>query len=51
MIQRLFGEAKARVDHVSSQFSQNGGVMIQVAGTLFRRVSEIVIRVLKACVV
>lgn len=37
VIQRLFGEAKARVDHVSSQFSQNGGVMIQVAGILFRR--------------
>jgi len=37
VILRLFGEAKARVDHVLSQFSQNGAVMIQVAGTLFRR--------------
>lgn len=34
---RWFADAKARVDHISGQSSQNGGLMVQVMGTLFRR--------------
>eukprot|EP00210_Caulerpa_lentillifera_P003505 g3344.t1 len=36
-IARLFSEARAHYEHVNSQFSQNGGVLIQVSGTLSRK--------------
>eukprot|EP00210_Caulerpa_lentillifera_P002825 g2699.t1 len=37
VISRLFSDAKVQFEHISSQFSQNGGVLIQVTGILSRK--------------